>query len=84
MNILRRWLWATKEFFQKAAEPVTNRCIEVTVERETLTMLVRGQQELVQEIEGMPLVKKDEPASRPLESSSARQREKQKSSARNR
>jgi hypothetical protein len=44
MNILRRWLGATKEAEQTAAaQPAVNQRIQVTVERETITMLVRGQ-----------------------------------------
>jgi hypothetical protein len=44
MNILRRWLWATKETFTNAAEQTRKKGFEVTVERETITLLVRGQQ----------------------------------------
>jgi hypothetical protein len=44
MNILRRWARATKETAQEgAAKATVSRRIEVTVERETVTMLVRGQ-----------------------------------------
>ena len=45
MNILRRGLPAVEEESKKGvAEATVNRRIEVTVERETVTMLVRSQQ----------------------------------------
>jgi hypothetical protein len=44
MNILRRVLPETKaESRESASEPTERRRIEVTVERETVTVLVRGQ-----------------------------------------
>ena len=47
MNILRRGVPPSKETGKKgAAQGSVNRRIEVTVERETVTMLVRGQLEL--------------------------------------
>jgi len=51
MNILRRGVPPSKETGKKgAAQGSVNRRIEVTVERETVTMLVRGQLEQVAEI----------------------------------
>jgi hypothetical protein len=45
MNILRRWLRETKEADQDvASQPAMNQRIQVTVERETITLLVRGPQ----------------------------------------
>ena len=43
MNILRRGVPEEKESAQKNTQPASIRRIEVTVERETITMLVRGQ-----------------------------------------
>ena len=51
MNILRRGVPASKETgMEGAAQGSVNRRIEVTVERETVTMLVRGQLEQVAEM----------------------------------
>jgi hypothetical protein len=44
MNILRRWARATKEAAgEGAAKATVSRRIEITVERETVTMLVRSE-----------------------------------------
>ncbi len=45
MNILRRWLGATKEATPAAAASARNPRMEMTVERETITLLVRRQAE---------------------------------------
>jgi hypothetical protein len=51
MNILRRGVPASKETGKEgASQSSVNRRIEVTVERETVTMLVRGQFEQVAEM----------------------------------
>ena len=51
MNILRQGVLASKETGKEgASQGSVNRRIEVTVERETVTMLVRGQLEQVAEI----------------------------------
>jgi hypothetical protein len=52
MNILRRGVPASKEAGKEGASQgsVNRRRIEVTVERETVTMLVRGQFEQVAEM----------------------------------
>jgi hypothetical protein len=51
MNILRRGVPASKETgMEGAAQGSMYRRIEVTVERETVTMLVRGQLEQVSEM----------------------------------
>ena len=65
MNILRRNAPETKtKSKEPAAEPAKSRCVKVTVERETVTVLVRGQAEPVQTIEGEPAGGRDEPESR--------------------
>ena len=51
MNILRRGVPASKETGKEgASQSSVNRRIEVTVERETVTMLVRGQLEQVAQV----------------------------------
>jgi hypothetical protein len=63
MNILRRWLRATKEADQVgAAQSAMNQRIHVTVERETITMLVRGQQEKATGIPPTIEAEPDDPA----------------------
>jgi hypothetical protein len=69
MNILRRGVPASKEAGKEgASQGSVNRRIEVTVERETVTMLVRGQFEQVSEmpptIAMMPPQENDQPEER--------------------
>jgi hypothetical protein len=65
MNILRRRVPAAEAVGKNGlAEATVNQRIMVTVERETATVLVRGQAEPVQTIEGEPAGGRDEPESR--------------------
>jgi len=71
MNILRRGAPAEEaKSKEPIAEPAMGRRVKVTVERETVTVLMRGQPEPVQEpsqtIEGEPEGGRVEPESGPL------------------
>ena len=62
MNILRRGVQAVKAASKKnAAQATVSQRIEITVERETITVLVRGQPQ--GNVEG-PACEQDEPESR--------------------